>query len=361
LKLKVFVCSFLVNESDPYLSTTTYTFAIKAFPTIVIDFIYQITFFISLVVLDERRIAANRRDICIWSIEPYEDDDEAEVPSTNTFDTTVLPQSPDSKSSIPSTLATPPQVSTDDESSVADKSNDTEVPSKQTKVPTKMQEKEHFADRFMKWFAKKILLKSVQVVVVASFLIIFGGMLYCATQLKQEFDYIDMVPKESYLRDYYTALDDYTIRNGLNVYVFFRDVDQSDPVIQEQMEAYLEDLYDANAIAHPPVYFWLRDFKGWVSDNNVTLGNLTFNEQIGEFFKDPSWEDLYGEHVALSKEDGHVVESRCIAYVDVDMRTTEAGTAMLENMRKVTARQPVNQDKDDWAFFTYADDYHILE
>ena len=35
-----------------------------AFPTILIDFFYQVTFFIALIVLDERRIKDNRRDCC---------------------------------------------------------------------------------------------------------------------------------------------------------------------------------------------------------------------------------------------------------------------------------------------------------
>jgi Niemann-Pick C1 protein len=35
-----------------------------AFPTIIIDFIFQITFFVALIVIDERRIQANRRDCC---------------------------------------------------------------------------------------------------------------------------------------------------------------------------------------------------------------------------------------------------------------------------------------------------------
>ena len=35
-----------------------------AFPTIIIDFIFQITFFVALIVIDQRRIEDNRRDCC---------------------------------------------------------------------------------------------------------------------------------------------------------------------------------------------------------------------------------------------------------------------------------------------------------
>jgi len=44
-----------------------------AFLTIFVDFIYQITFFIALLVLDERRILANRRDVCFWVVVPPEE------------------------------------------------------------------------------------------------------------------------------------------------------------------------------------------------------------------------------------------------------------------------------------------------
>jgi hypothetical protein len=41
-----------------------------AFPTILIDFIYQVTLFIAILVLDERRIKDQREDICICAKRP---------------------------------------------------------------------------------------------------------------------------------------------------------------------------------------------------------------------------------------------------------------------------------------------------
>jgi Patched family len=41
-----------------------------AFPTILIDFIYQVTLFIAILVLDERRIKNQREDICICTKRP---------------------------------------------------------------------------------------------------------------------------------------------------------------------------------------------------------------------------------------------------------------------------------------------------
>ena len=36
--------------------------------TIFVDAVYQVTFYIALLVLDERRIKANRRDVCFWIV-----------------------------------------------------------------------------------------------------------------------------------------------------------------------------------------------------------------------------------------------------------------------------------------------------
>ena len=174
-----------------------------AAPTIVIDFIYQITFFIALVVLDERRIQAKRRDICFWTVEPEDDEEADDLANGSTWsdsgESSEAPRSPGAET-----------VASKEDNNDAKKPPTTltlNIPTKPKKGQSKSVQEEHFADRFMKWFAKQILKPQIQGVVVTAFLIIFGGMLYCATQLTQEFDYIDMVPKDSYLRSYYGAID----------------------------------------------------------------------------------------------------------------------------------------------------------
>lgn len=312
-----------------------------AFPTIVIDFIYQITFFISLVVLDERRIQNKKLDICFWSSGASSDLEE-----------TTSEESDESG----------PSSNTD-----SDTGYDVERSEPRKKITTSKQygPEPHFADRFMNWFAKQLLKPSMQATVIVAFLAILGGSIYSATYLRQQFNYIDLVPKDSYLRKYYRALDDYTHRGGLYIYVFFRFVDQSDPEIQNQMQGYVQDLVQSKAIAEPPTYFWLRDFKEFVAED-TKLANMTFEEQIAIFLDDPGNKDLYGEHVVIEKNKtspdyGKVIESRCIAYVDVNLQNSKQGTKMLTEMRDVTRRQPINQARDDWPFFTYADEYNLIE
>jgi Patched family len=310
------------------------------------------------VILDERRIQANRKDVCIWSVADNNND------NNNTESIQEADTFPDNGDILVNGEMTTRTIT--DKSSSNDFEND--VPQKivspkksiRSKRDPCVPEQEHFADRFMNWFARKLLQPVNQGIVIVVFLLVLSGSLIAATKLKQEFNFIDMVPDDSYMRNYMVALDDYTNRNGLYVYVFFRDVDQSNPEIQQQMLDYVDDLTDSKAIAHYPVYFWLRDFLQFVAENNATLGSVTFNDQIGTFLKDPGWEDLYGEHVVVS-EDGSVFESRCVAYVDVSIQVTKEGTDMLKSIREVDARQPVNQGQDEWTFLTYSDDYHIFE
>lgn len=325
-------------------------------PAIVIDFIYQVTFFIALIVLDERRIAANKLDVCFWSEGPSNDDilpggtfeDSADSPThaqlTNSSD-----------ASMSDTPKPHPKLQTTDSCLFKPQRQESR------KIP-KINEKAHFADRFMYWFSKKLLIPRVQTFVVVLFLFVLMGSVCCATRLRQQFNYVDMVPDDSYMKDYHQAQIDYTHRSGVYTYVFFRDVDQSDPAIQDQMMNYVEDLTNSGAIDHYPVYFWLPDFKEYVASNQDTLGNMTFEAQIAEWFKDPTIDDLYGEHVVVDKEDGTVTQSRCVAFIDTDLQNVQAGTDMLTDIRAVDTRQPINHDgRARWAFLTYADDYHILE
>jgi Niemann-Pick C1 protein len=56
---------------------TIYWLCLYAFPTVMCVYIYQLTFFVAFIVLDERRIQQRRRNCCTW-INVDDDDDEQE-------------------------------------------------------------------------------------------------------------------------------------------------------------------------------------------------------------------------------------------------------------------------------------------
>ena len=105
------------------------------FPTVVIVYIYQLTFFIACVVLDERRIEAKRQDCCCCLGVRNRNDDEGAARTTDA------------------------------------------------------QENGHAVDRLMGKFARFLLKPSVKVIVTIFFLALAAGLGYSAGQLEQGFDF----------------------------------------------------------------------------------------------------------------------------------------------------------------------------
>lgn len=126
------------------------------------------------------------------------------------------------------------------------------------------------------------------------------------------------------------------------------------------MEEYINDLVNMGQIDNQPSFFWLRDFKAYVEDD-ASLESLTFYEQFDAFFNDPVYNSIYADHIVLD-ESGEIVESRTAVYMNNigDGVVTELIDA-LEEQREVTLDQPINNDKSDWSFFTFSDQYLIWQ
>lgn len=289
---------------------------IYAAPSVVIDFLFQITFFISLIVLDERRIEAKRMDCCSC-IHVSENRDELE-----------------------SSEQTPPPIM------------------------QKEQEK-HWADRFMGWYAKKLLIPAVQGCVMITYAGVLAGSIYAATTLTQHFDVNDMVPHDSYMRGYYNSLSSYaTARTGLPSYAFFRDVDQSDPLVQEQMIQFVNDLAEQGAIAGEPKEFWLTAFLNYADETGLSSqSSLTFTEKVELFLRQPLYDDIYDDHIVIDVKTGEIITSRCEVYVNVDLADAQGGIEGLELLREISSSQIINEGLEggDWKFFTYQDTYNLWE
>jgi Niemann-Pick C1 protein len=196
------------------------------FPTVIIVYLYQITFFVACMVLDENRIEANKRDCCCC----------------------LAPRPID---------------------------NDTSV------VPV-FEQRGHVVDHLMQRFAHSLLKPYVKGIIAILFLGLAGGLSYSAAQLEQGFDFKvrevlgnnfvaihldshsvflvgakDMLPDDSYLKDAFDAIDDYQARSGAAPFVYFRYVNQADPAIQDQMTQYVMDLVEIESIEEEPEEFWL--------------------------------------------------------------------------------------------------------
>jgi Niemann-Pick C1 protein len=276
-----------------------------AAPTVLIDFIYQITFFVAILVYDDRRIKANRYDCLVC------------VKSKHVVDQNGPHETTEHKLT--------------------------------TKVMTRY---------------SNVLLHPVTKVFV---LVCFAGLLVLgilgASQQKQKLDFRDMMPEDSYFRDYFNAIDTYTSSDDsahLLIGVYFRDVDVSDYSIQAQMNNYVDDLVALPFISKQPNFFWLRDFHQFVQ-NNASTANLTFAEQL-DIFLGTSPYNLYTPHV-VRDENRTVTASRTFVVFDgVSLYEVRSQIDALKAQRKVTSEQPVNLGKEDnWSFFTFGGRYYIWE
>jgi len=216
-------------------------------------------------------------------------------------------------------------------------------------------------DRFMGWFAEQLFRPWMKLLVIVAFMGLLAGCAYSASQLIQEFDFTDVVPNGSYVTAFWDNFDLYTDQSGIRPFVYFRYVDQSDPAIQDQMESYVNDLVALKEITDPPVFFWLHDFKQFVNET-TTIQNMTFNQQVAAFLDDPVYYEIYADDIVIDKATGNILASRTDLMMDnVDEKDVVKQVDALQAQSDVSANQPVNRGRKDWAFFTFDGLYFIWE
>ncbi|CAB9530727.1 Pick C1-like protein 1 [Seminavis robusta] len=276
-----------------------------AFPTILIGWLYQVTFFISLIVIDEQRIKDNRRDCCFCCSD----------------------QSPGSQ----------------------------RLHLERDRNPGK-----HFADRAMAAYTNVLLRPKVKIAVLVAFAGLFGVMTWSTTQLKQYFDFTEILPKDSYILGWWDALKDLGENNGVTAGIYFRDVDFSLNTTRQEMYGFVQELVDMPYAGRYPTYnFWLLDFDQYVAETNIS--GLPFNDQLAQFLSVGKYK-AYDQHVVLDPATGDMLASRTsLAFDNHDYSDVKETVDALEMQEEISANQTVNQGRKDWAFFTWAEDYYIWE
>eukprot|EP00538_Stauroneis_constricta_P000207 CAMPEP_0119570782 /NCGR_PEP_ID=MMETSP1352-20130426/43788_1 /TAXON_ID=265584 /ORGANISM="Stauroneis constricta, Strain CCMP1120" /LENGTH=1044 /DNA_ID=CAMNT_0007620455 /DNA_START=143 /DNA_END=3276 /DNA_ORIENTATION=+ len=315
-----------------------YWLCLYAFPTIVIDFIYQITFFVALLVIDERRVQDNRRDCCVCITVAGNDENEASNDDDERQQTKK------------------DEIDKDDDN---DDHDNKETLQPETAAP-RLEQEESMIDSFMVWYAHKLLQPWVKVFVIAAFLGLAGACTYSASLLTQEFDFTDVVPADSYIKPYWDAYDSFTVRGGFIIEAYFRNVDQSSPDVREDMKKYVDDIVGLDEVTTRPPFFWVEDFEAFV-DNSTDLQDKLFEEQFDVFFAQEENQKQYRDYIVVDN-DNKIVTSRVSIYMD-NIRNDEVRDLIdaLLNQREVSERQPINKGKDDWDFFTYASMYLIWQ
>ena len=335
-------------------------------------YLYQITCFVALIVLDERRVHANRRDLCFWIAVPLPEDEEDGVEQNSTG---LLQDASNEDKIIVDVI----EAHTDRQRSDVEGRNqnaysegdDRTDPSSQSNAVTSMTRKKTRSERFMGCYANLLLKPVSKAIVLAAFIAYTVGTVYSTTLLHQEFNIKDYIPKDSFLTSFSFAYEDYsTVFRYIGVY--FRNVDQSDPFVQRQMLQYVEELSQMHEIGEDPAFFWLRDFAELAYSNpaaglkavGIDLANMSFNEQIDVALSIPQLRQIYGNDIVRDPKSGNITASRTYLYMrNIDMYNIPDQIDTLMNQRDITLRQPMNKNAANGGlnFFTFDDLYFYWE
>jgi predicted RND superfamily exporter protein len=219
-----------------------------------------------------------------------------------------------------------------------------------TKLDTRCARQLNFAVRFMQSYSEVLMCRWVKITLLIVFLQFFILCLWSASKLQVDFAFTSIVPAESYMIRFAHAKDEFT-REGPNPHIYFRNVDQSDPVVQEQMEAYVFELMNIDAVSNPPKKFWLSDYKMYIS-NESSFDGLPFNETLFLFLSDEKYEGYKND---MMLDDFYGIEaSRTLTSMDnLDLYEISQGAQALSEQWKVSSHQPTNKNGEAWPFFMF--------
>lgn len=368
-----------------------YWLSLYAFPTIIVDFFVMITFFVAIIVVDERRIKQREQqaertpmiynvvDACFCRKAQTNEEIESMAPEklskVDQADHGVQQQSTAELSfTLPSRLEDsnlaiampegPGQESADGEleregtlktdSPDRDERHESVIPRQPIERVHSLRVVHHHVpgppgsaiDLFMKWYAAQLLRKPVKIFVLIVFVVMTAGLAYSASKFTQEFNIYEVLSEDSYVAGYFSSVDQYADRGFVVPEVYFRNVNQSDPSIQKQMEEYIDDLVGIDSITGQPAFFWLRHFKEMLAIDAAgddQLKYFDFNVQMDIFLFIPVFKMLYGDHIIRDPDTGDILASRCVIYMDdLDMESVDNQIQAWRDQLDVTIEQPIN-------------------
>lgn len=286
-------------------STTPAVFwlSLYAVPTMILILLWQLSFFVACLVLDDHRIQLNRRDCfrCVCN----------------------------GASQIGSSQASPGQLTV------------------------------LLTDKYMASYAKMLLTPAVKPVVLLGFLAFAAVCSISTTNLKQAFAFTDILPSDSYIIRFSNAQQEFSDGTPVVPFFYFRRVDQSSVAIREQMGTFINSLSSTETFSSRTSHCWLRDFDGFVDQTGLI--NETFNFQIDAFLRESVYGALYSHDIVLDAN-GSITASRCQSVMEMlDFEDVKSLTNALKSQEDVTLRQAVNTEHVELKFFAYDDAYSIWE
>jgi hypothetical protein len=133
---------------------------------------------------------------------------------------------------------------------------------------------------------------------------------------------------------------------------YFRNVNQSDPAIQDQMRSFLDDLSALPHVSGSPPFCWVQQFPSFQKLYARELENLTVSEQIKEALSIPALNELYGPDIIIDHVTGEIVASRCWIFMRaLDLDDVHDQLEFYEDQNALARAQPVNANSKALSFF----------
>ena len=227
-----------------------------------------------------------------------------------------------------------------------------EAEDRETTISTTPQVDHHIPlpDKFMRWYASHLMRPLVKVVVLIGFAAFLGFCSYSATKLIQSFKPADFMPDDSYAADFLFNLENHFDR-AMRFPAYFRDVDQSDPEVQEQMLDFIDKLVAIPAFGVEPEFCWVRDFRrlkngefpGFEDYAWIFNSNLTFSQELDIVLSDPAIESVYGSAMARDKDGNLDVSSCALSLNHLSMDIVQDQIDTMADIKRVISAHPINQ------------------
>jgi len=366
---------------------------------IVIDFFFQVTYFVALLVLNEQRVRDNKRDIFFCIEVKQDDDNNSEKETTNkaiqNVETTKFSNVAQTDEIVPLEENYHPKKSHCNQNDCDDVENGNQEyhisssAAKENQSDEQGQEEEHrhLVEKCMSWYADKLLKPRTKKIVLAMFAAIMACCLYSITLFEQRFDVTELLPAGSHIQSFLDSAKAYSTTTR-TMAVYFRNMNQSDPMVQEQMINYIEDITtDLNPVGgQSPAFCWFRDIQLLMNGDLSTderfansqtilpdipnvdfLGSMSTNQQINFVLSNNIMKELYGPDITFEKNDAtgedEIKSSRCWFMIrDLDLTSVDDQVNFLLDQRRITESQPINinieddgsiTQKSEWPMFTF--------
>lgn len=303
-------------------------FYIYAATCVFVDFIYQVSFFIVLLYMNEKRKEQQRYD---WIF--------------------CFKQ----KSSIPAVA----QVVENN-------------PNIETRGSYCDEGKPH---QLLRWYCNLLeKYRSVRFMIIAAFLGLASVSVYSGSKLRVAFDVTSLVPSNSYINFFVTSLETYAEQDPYVSTAFFRDVDFSSSAIQTEMNQYINDLVNLPQISSYPQHFWLKDFQQFIETTNRVTNDLSFEEQLDIFLDDEYFKVLYSNLIVRDHASNHGTMTASAVILPLDNLNLNNVRDQVDFLsRQETISRNANHElqslsvsgqtkrHDRTPFFTFSEDYFMWE